>query len=119
MAGAACFMLTCVAGVSAVQACWPTRHDFNAALYHVQGLLGAGAAVWVVDVLTSGDDLEILALDAPGAGGVARLRPRFEPASSGLRPLRIRVRGTPDRDLLAGEWSDDTVLGDRGETRFS
>lgn len=134
----------CIGGVSAVHACSPTRQDFDTALQHVQKLLGDStatvlgadfiedpesdcAAIWVVEVLTPVDDVEILAIDAQTLEALEDLpdyflalmpRPSFEPSSPDLRPLRIHVRGTPGRDLLEGEWSDDTSFGGPARDMF-
>ena len=84
-------------------------------------------AIWVLELLTRNDEVEILVLDAQTLEILKELpeyflailkRPSFTPDSQDLRPVRIRVQGTPERDLLEGEWSDDVSFGGQGRDTF-
>ncbi|MEM6890954.1 MAG: hypothetical protein AAF636_22895 [Pseudomonadota bacterium] len=124
--------------------CSQHMQSFNATIKHVELLLEESrssflsadivrdpdndcTAIWVLELLTQNDEVEILVLDAQTLEVIEELpeyflallkRPSFTPDSQDLRPVRIRVQGTPERDLLEGEWSDDTSFGGPGRDTF-
>lgn len=84
-------------------------------------------AIWVLELLTHEDDVELLILDAQTLETRDELpdyflaileRPSYSPGSSDMRPVRIDVVGTAERDLLEGEWSDDASFGGHGADTF-
>ncbi|MEM9435461.1 MAG: hypothetical protein AAGA15_00360 [Pseudomonadota bacterium] len=132
------------ASAQSLEACNPPHASFQAALERVEELnadtglvyLSADrfedpdtpcAAIWVIELLTQDDDVQLLILDAQTLAVIrgfpdffldAIARPSFEPDATDLRPLRIIVKGTPGPDLLEGEWSDDVSTGGAGQDTF-
>lgn len=133
-----------VAEEPSTKECAQSLQGFKAALQTAEVLLeGSGAlflsadivkdphsdctAIWVLELLTQNDEVEILALDAQTLQTIEELpdyflaileRPSFMPGSQDLRPVSIDVQGTAERDLLEGEWSDDTSFGGQGRDTF-